>query len=112
MKLENGNIRTAEVHWYEAHGVGKRKIEDQEIIGLVDMGQLQHNIEFALCIQNGDCDDLEKRKVYQVLPDDTAAQEGYMRVVDESTEDYIYPESYFVLLDLPKKALDALLLRI
>jgi hypothetical protein len=26
------------------------------------------NISFVLCIENKDCDDLEKRKVYQVLP--------------------------------------------
>jgi hypothetical protein len=75
------------------------------------MGQLQHNIDFALCIENRDCDDLERGKVYQILPDETAAQEGYLRVVDESTEDYLYPESYFVLLVLPKKAQDALLMR-
>jgi hypothetical protein len=75
------------------------------------MGQLKHKIEFALCIESRDCDDLEKGKVYQVLPDNTAAQEGYLRVVDESTEDYLYPQSYFVLLDLPKKAQDALLIR-
>jgi hypothetical protein len=75
------------------------------------MGQLQHNIEFVLCIENRDCDDLEKGKVYQVLPDETAALEGYLRVVDESTEDYLYPESYFVPLVLPKKAQDALLMR-
>jgi hypothetical protein len=75
------------------------------------MGQAQLKIGFALCIENRDCDDLEKGKVYQILPDDTAAREGYLRVVDESTEDYLYPESYFVLLDLPKKAQDALLVK-
>jgi len=48
---------------------------------------------FVLCIENKDCDDLEKRKVYQVLPDDKAADEGYLRIVDESGEDYLYPES-------------------
>jgi hypothetical protein len=73
------------------------------------MTQLGQNTKFAVCIENRDCDDLEKGKVYQILPDDAAAQEGYVRVVDESTEDYLYPESYFVLLDLPKKAQDALL---
>lgn len=25
--LENGNIRLAEIHWYEAHGIGKRKLK-------------------------------------------------------------------------------------
>ena len=74
------------------------------------MGQLQQTIVFALCIENRDCDDLEKGKVYQVLSDDSAAKEGYLRVVDESAEDYLYPESYFVLLDLPKKAQNALLM--
>ena len=38
------------------------------------------NILFVLCIENKDCDDLEKRKVYQVLPDDKAADEGYLRI--------------------------------
>ncbi|MBA7673923.1 hypothetical protein ES703_82130 [subsurface metagenome] len=38
-----------------------------------------------------------KRKIYQILSDDTAAKEGYLRVVDESGQDYLYPESYFIL---------------
>jgi hypothetical protein len=75
------------------------------------MAHLQESVKFALCIENRDCDDLEKGKVYQVLPDDTAAQENYLRVVDESADDYLYPESYFVLLDLPSKAQEALLTR-
>lgn len=75
------------------------------------MAEPRHQTSFALCIENRDCDDLEKGKVYQVLPDDTAAQEGYLRVVDESMEDYLYPESYFVLLELPEKAQKALSVR-
>lgn len=63
---------------------------------------------FALCIENSDCEDLEKRKIYQILPDEEAAQEGYLRVVDESREDYLYPESYFILVDLTRKARAAL----
>ncbi len=27
VRLESGSIRLAEVHWYEAHGVGKRKMK-------------------------------------------------------------------------------------
>jgi len=65
---------------------------------------------FALCVENKDCDDLEKRKIYQILPDDMAAKEGYLRVVDESGEDYLYPESYLLLVQLPRKAQDALLM--
>jgi len=30
---------------------------------------------FALCIENKECEDLEKRKIYRFLPDDEAAKE-------------------------------------
>ncbi len=63
---------------------------------------------YALCVENKDCDDLEKRKVYQVLPDKEAEKEGYLRIIDESGEDYLYPRSYFVLLQLTREAEEAL----
>ncbi len=63
---------------------------------------------FALCIENRDSEDLEKRKIYVVVPDEEAAKEGYLRVVDESGEDYLYPASYFILMDLPAEAQKAL----
>jgi hypothetical protein len=49
-----------------------------------------------LCVCNTGSEDLEQRKVYLVLPDAKAAESGYLRVVDESGEDYLYPASYFV----------------
>ena len=73
------------------------------------MKQRQAEAQFVLCIENKDCEDLEKRKVYHLLPDEAAAQEGYLRVVDESGEDYLYPESYFILVELPRKAQEALI---
>jgi hypothetical protein len=63
---------------------------------------------FVLCINNRDCEDLDKGKAYRVLPDKSAAEEGYLRVVDESGEDYLYPESYFVPVAIPRKAEQAL----
>ena len=63
---------------------------------------------FVLCIENRDSEDLEKGKVYAVIPDAKAKHEGYLRVVDESGEDYLYPESYFVSVDIPAKARGAL----
>jgi len=27
VRLENGRIRSAELHWYEAHGIGKKEIK-------------------------------------------------------------------------------------
>ena len=62
---------------------------------------------FVLCIDSRDCDDLEKGKVYRRVPDATAKRDGYLRV-DESGEDYLYPEVYFVTVRVPAAARDAL----
>jgi|SRR5215468_11404054 len=63
---------------------------------------------FAICVANQGAEDLEVRKVYRVLQDKAAATTGYMRVIDESGEDYLYPADYFVLVKLPEKARRAL----
>ncbi len=62
---------------------------------------------FALCIRNDNCEDLVLRKLYEVIPDRRAEREGYIRVVDESGEDYVYPESNFVFVRLARKARQA-----
>jgi hypothetical protein len=56
---------------------------------------------FVLCVEDGGMEDLEPRKLYQILPDRDAAREGYIRVVDESGEDYMYPSDLFVPVRLP-----------
>lgn len=62
---------------------------------------------FALCIRKGSDDDLELRKAYAVLPaaDNEA---GFLRVVDESGEDYLYPAEQFIRLELPPSIEEAL----
>lgn len=65
--------------------------------------------QFVLCIRNEDCEDLEPRKVYQILPDEAAAADGFIRVIDESGEDYLYPADYFIAIELPQPAKRALL---
>lgn len=57
--------------------------------------------KFVLCVRTGDAEDLDARKVYEVRPDPKAAKEGYLRVVDESGEDYLYPAEYFAAVKLP-----------
>ena len=69
----------------------------------------KQEIKFAVCITNAE-PDLEIRKIYQVLPDDAAEKENHLRIIDESGEDYLYPASFFVLIDVPKEAERALLL--
>ena len=66
-------------------------------------------IKFAVCI-NDSQPDLELGKIYKVLPDGAAAKDHHLRVIDESGEDYLYPESFFVFLEVPKAAERELLL--
>jgi hypothetical protein len=73
------------------------------------MTEQKENARFVLCIRNEDCEDLEPRKVYRLLPDEIAAGDGYVRVIDESGEDYLYPQDYFVPIELPQAAEKALL---
>jgi hypothetical protein len=64
---------------------------------------------FAICVNNEEYPaSLELHKVYRVVPDKDAEQDGDLRVVDESGEDYLYPAEYFVLVELPSKTARAL----
>jgi hypothetical protein len=69
---------------------------------------LAKDTRFVLCIDAMDCEDLEKSKVYPLLADPKAEQNGYLRVVDASGEDYLYPAVCFVSLDIPVAARKAL----
>ena len=52
---------------------------------------------FVVCVNNKDYPaSLELRKLYQVVADEAAAKHHQLRVIDESGEDYLYPEEYFV----------------
>jgi len=56
---------------------------------------------FAVCIDNsGYPDDLNVRTVYQLLPDDSASRSNYLRIVDETGADYLYPADLFALIDV------------
>ena len=72
------------------------------------MRRKQTERRFVLCVKNDDCDDLETRKVYRVIGDPRAEKDGYLRVIDESGDDYLYPASYFVPLELPHEAEQAI----
>ncbi len=58
-----------------------------------------------MCVKNGDYPvSLELHKVYRAIPDPGAEARQYVRIVDESGEDYLFPASYFVAIELPKSA--------
>jgi len=72
------------------------------------MAKTATNQQYVVCVRNEACEDLEVRKIYRLLPDKRASLNGYVRVIDESGEDYLYPASYFILVELPAEAQEAL----
>lgn len=57
----------------------------------------------AICVKNeGYSVSLERRKLYVILADAQAAKHGQLRVIDESGEDYLYPEEFFLPIELPQ----------
>jgi len=65
---------------------------------------------FAICIRNaGYLASLELRKLYQVVDDQAAEDDGMLRVIDESGEDYLFPANMFIMVPLPRAVEEALL---
>jgi len=61
--------------------------------------------QFAICVENAEYPaSLELHKIYRVLPDENAAEDGDLRIIDESGEDYLYPAEYFVIIEVPRQA--------
>jgi hypothetical protein len=65
---------------------------------------------YVICIRADESSDIEVRKVYEILPDEIAAKRGYLRVVDESGEDYLYPKKCFAPVNLAEETVRALTL--
>jgi hypothetical protein len=66
---------------------------------------------FMVCVKNAGYEaSLERNKLYVVLPDADAEKDGDIRVIDESGEDYLYPATWFIAVELPK-AVEASLLK-
>jgi hypothetical protein len=73
------------------------------------MAKRSQTEQYLFCVNNDDyLASLEVRKIYRALPDPVAAAKGFVRVVDESGEDYLYPTARFVAVELPQAAVDAL----
>ncbi len=67
------------------------------------MEQTEKNVnKFVVCINNDEYPaSLELNKIYRILPDADAEQDGDLRIIDESGEDYLYPAEWFVSVNLP-----------
>ena len=65
--------------------------------------------KFVICIENTEYPaSLEQRKIYQVIPDATAAKINHIRILDESGDDYLFPATCFIDAHLPKSVEAAL----
>ncbi len=72
------------------------------------MKQQDSEMQFVICMKNdGYAASLEVRKIYQVIPDAQAVKHQLIRIIDESGEDYLYPEDYFVFITLPQPVAQA-----
>ena len=66
--------------------------------------------QYALCINNEGYEaSLIPRKIYEIRPDERAEKDDFVRIIDESGEDYLYHTSHFVFLQLPMEVEKALL---
>lgn len=65
--------------------------------------------QFAICIDNTDYEaSLIPRKIYRIIPDEEAARDDMIRIVDESGEDYLYHTSHFIVVGFPIEVEQAL----
>jgi hypothetical protein len=63
---------------------------------------------YVICIDNKGYDfSLTLHKVYQVLPDPEAEEDGMIRIVDDTGEDYLFGEQRFVPVELPSAAIES-----
>ena len=66
--------------------------------------------KLAVCVTNTGYEaSLERRKIYSLLADSEAKKHKLVRVIDESGEDYLYPDSFFVAVTLPPATRQAVL---
>ena len=56
-----------------------------------------------ICLRTDGAEDLEPRKLYEVIHDAASERRGHLRVADESGEDYLYPEEFFAAVDVPEE---------
>ena len=74
------------------------------------MKQQAHSYQFAVCLNNKGYDaSLEVGKIYQVISDDEARENGLIRIVDESGEDYAFSSDRFCPIEVPKPVEEVLI---
>ena len=102
VRLADGTVCDAEIHWFEAHGIGRRDMKIKRAF----------LSEFIICLKNkGSAASLTVGKVYRTLPDPKAAAHKLVRVLDEDRSErdgYLYPATMFAAIELPETTRRAL----
>jgi hypothetical protein len=69
---------------------------------------MARSARYVVCVDNrGNPAALEVRKIYRVITDASAESRGMIRVIDESGESYLYPERFFIPIEVPREAVRA-----
>jgi hypothetical protein len=105
IRLSDGSIQMAELHWYEGSGARNSKSSTCcETMTKIQAKQL------VVCVENdGYAVSLEKRKIYVALRDAAADKHDMLRIVDESGDSYLYPKAFFRSIALPQAVKKAVL---
>lgn len=91
----------------------RRKSSESDMSTRPRKSRRRQAVTFVVCVENsGYPASLERHKIYRVVPDQDAAQEGDLRVVDESGEDYLYPAEWFAAVEVPRRVRASLLGRL
>ena len=81
----------------------ERRRQREEVERELDMETPKIALQFVVCINNTEYpSSLERNKIYRTLPDEDAAADGDLRIIDESGEDYLYPANWFFPIALPQ----------
>jgi hypothetical protein len=104
VKLPGGRVSEAELHWYEAHGLGRFEMRIKVLLRYYD--EVKDFV--VVCVDASGDSAVELLKVYIGIDDPDAEAEGLLRVIDESGEDYLYSAARFVPVTLPAEGLERL----
>jgi hypothetical protein len=108
IRLVNGYIGVAEIHWYEAAGIGRKEYKISAS-SETEMPR-RSSKQLVVCLKNeGYPASLERRKIYVAVRDLLAEKHGLLRVIDESGDDYLYPKALFRPIALPQSVRRAVL---
>lgn len=78
-------------------------------IEFIKMEEKKSN-RFVVCIRNKDYPaSLELYKIYQAWSDEDAAEDGDLRIIDESGEDNLYSDDFFIPIEVPQEVQKAMI---